>query len=283
MEIEAKGLVERLNEINNQIDDLSLLVGGDTGIPPLKSQLYQANYLQFQATVERLNSFLQKKTRDFDRAQVLYEEKVIAFAEFDEIQINYLQAQKELDLVNKKQQAIWNQELYKLKEERLKLKGELELLDKKKEQLQIRANEAGVLSYVENIKPGDYVFPNQRLAEISPEGELRAYTYVIPSDIGFIQKGQEVLFQVETYDYNQWGLASGRVKEVGKDISILPDGSAGFLVICEIDQKALSLSNGRIGSLKKGMTFNARYTVTRRSLFDLLYDKADDWMNPAVN
>jgi HlyD family secretion protein len=39
--------------------------------------------------------------------------------------------------------------------------------------------------------------------------------------------------------------------------------------------------NGVKGNLKKGMTFQARFILTKRSLFQLLYDKADDWMNPA--
>ena len=38
--------------------------------------------------------------------------------------------------------------------------------------------------------------------------------------------------------------------------------------------------NGRTGRLKKGMTVSAHFMVTRRSLFDLLYQKMDDWANP---
>jgi hypothetical protein len=28
------------------------------------------------------------------------------------------------------------------------------------------------------------------------------------------------------------------------------------------------------------MTLTTRYIITRRSLFDLLFDKIDDWLNP---
>lgn len=28
------------------------------------------------------------------------------------------------------------------------------------------------------------------------------------------------------------------------------------------------------------MTFNARFELTERTLYQLLYDKVDDWMNP---
>ena len=48
-----------------------------------------------------------------------------------------------------------------------------------------------------------------------------------------------------------------------------------------MDRDYLQLKNGRTDKLKKGMTVNAHFMITRRSLFDLLYQKMDDWVNPA--
>lgn len=31
------------------------------------------------------------------------------------------------------------------------------------------------------------------------------------------------------------------------------------------------------------MTVNARFMIAKRSLFDLLYQKSDDWLNPTRN
>ena len=38
---------------------------------------------------------------------------------------------------------------------------------------------------------------------------------------------------------------------------------------------------GMTGNLKKGMTVSAHFMIARRSLFDLLYQKMDDWINPS--
>ena len=57
-------------------------------------------------------------------------------------------------------------------------------------------------------------------------------------------------------------------------------GGAYYRVKCELERDYLQLQNGRIGKLKKGMTVRAHFMVTRRSLFDLLYQKMDDWANP---
>lgn len=58
------------------------------------------------------------------------------------------------------------------------------------------------------------------------------------------------------------------------------EGHPLFRVRCSLDQTYLELQNGFRGDIKKGMTFQARFIVSRRSLFQLLYDKVDDWLNP---
>ena len=88
-----------------------------------------------------------------------------------------------------------------------------------------------------------------------------------------------VHLQIDAYNYNQWGLASGKVIEISNDILIMNDQPI-FKVKCSLDQSFLSLKNGYKGNLKKGMTSQVRFIVTKRSLYQLLYDKMDDWINP---
>ena len=38
---------------------------------------------------------------------------------------------------------------------------------------------------------------------------------------------------------------------------------------------------GMKGYLKKGMVANVRFMITKRSLFDILYQNIDEWINPA--
>lgn len=136
---------------------------------------------------------------------------------------------------------------------------------------------------IKNIKEGDFVFPNQKIAEISPDSTLMAVAYISPKDVGFIKPGQQVAFQVDAFNYNDWGLAKGKIAEIADDLSLVGEQQVAFRVICALDQTHLKLKNGYAGELRKGMTFNGRFLVARRSLFQLLYDKVDDWMNPAIN
>lgn len=42
----------------------------------------------------------------------------------------------------------------------------------------------------------------------------------------------------------------------------------------------ISLKNGYTGKLKKGMTLRGVFVVVKRSIFQLLFDSVDDWVNP---
>jgi membrane fusion protein, peptide pheromone/bacteriocin exporter len=56
-----------------------------------------------------------------------------------------------------------------------------------------------------------------------------------------------------------------------------------FKIKCRLLSDHLSLRNGYRGRLKKGMTVQARFIIAKRSLWQLLYDKADNWVNPYAN
>ncbi len=61
----------------------------------------------------------------------------------------------------------------------------------------------------------------------------------------------------------------------------LMDNKPVFKVRCQLDSTQLHLKNGFTGQIKKGLTVQARFIVARRSAWQLLFDKIDDWLNPA--
>ena len=103
--------------------------------------------------------------------------------------------------------------------------------------------------------------------------------YVSPSDIGLLKINNKVKLQVDAFNYNQWGMATGKILMINKDISIV-NNTPLFKVICSLDQTHLSLNNGFKGSLKKGMTCNVRFFIASRSAFDLITDKIENWFTP---
>jgi hypothetical protein len=145
----------------------------------------------------------------------------------------------------------------------------------------ITAPISGTITAYTGIREGNFIVPNQQIARISPDSDLLVECYISPANIGLISQEMDVGFQFHTFNYNQWGIGSGKVTEVSGNVMNINDNPC-FKVRCSLDQGYLSLKNGYKGYLKKGMTLTGRFMITRRSLFQLLYDKTDDWLNPKI-
>ena len=142
---------------------------------------------------------------------------------------------------------------------------------------------AGEIIQSVDIQEGTFLVTNQKIAEISPRGRLVATCYLKPNDIGLIHIGQKVRLQVDALNYNEWGFLNAEIVDISDDMIVEDGSTAYFRIRCIPEQTFLSLRNGTEAELKKGMSFNARIFVTRRSLFNLLFDKTDKWLNPNLN
>ena len=173
----------------------------------------------------------------------------------------------------------WQQALRSYEKELTELENQTAQLRKEMDNLDIKAPVNGTVQNLIGIYAGSSVFAGQELAQISPNTDLLAEVYVSPNDIGLLRPGMNVRMQVGAFNYNQWGLLTGKVKEISSDIQVM-NNRPMFEVKCSLEKDHLTLKNGYKGNLKKGMTLQARFVVTQRSLWQLLYDKADDWLNP---
>jgi HlyD family secretion protein len=89
-----------------------------------------------------------------------------------------------------------------------------------------------------------------------------------------------VKIQVDAFNYNEWGMLTGNIIDISDDMIVENGSTAYFRIKCKPDQTFLSLRNGHKAYIKKGMSINTRIFVIRRSLYNLLFDKADKWFNP---
>lgn len=285
-----QGIDQKLNlsdfqtsETRFYIKDLTLLVKQKKlRLSDINSPRYQKGYLQYHQKLDELQIRLQKKKRDFERYTLLYEKGVIARAEYDNHKFEYDLARSEIFQHKKQQQNSWQAELSQYNSTLKELQTKYDQLVDSKSRFVITAPVGGTLLNIKQQETGSFVTAGTVLAEISPNTDLLVECYVSPADIGLIKEQDPAKYQIDAYDYSQWGLATGQVIEIGKDIEFLDEQSV-FKVRCSLDQKYLLLKNGFRGNLKKGMTLNANFKLSRRTLFELLYDKMNDWLNPANN
>ncbi|WP_166308958.1 HlyD family secretion protein [Bradyrhizobium sp. 2S1] len=185
------------------------------------------------------------------------------------------------EILARRKAAEWNQQLFDTNLRLKELTASLHQLENERDLTRIRAPVSGALEQFSGLTPGGYVQAGQTVARVSPDGELVAEIYVSPNDIGFVRTGQSVRLQVDAFNYNQWGVLEATVLNVAQDFT-LHDKSPIFKVRCALSASHLTLKNGVIGQLKKGMTVRARFLVADRSLLQLFYNEVDDWLNPLL-
>lgn len=286
LSLEIDGLREQLAQLDDFILDLKLLLNLGVSVGQsisLRTNYFQASLLEFQTKLNSQTAVVKKLSRDYERATILLNSQSIAFADFDNVEVQFKQANAQLALVQKQKMHEWEQKLNDFRNEKIKLSNQLRVYTEQMDQFSIVAGTNGTLINVLNLNEGDFIHPHQKLAEISPDTTLLAVTYISPADIAFIKSGQKVVFQVDAYNYNHWGIAEGIVWEVADDLTLLNEKEVGYLVTCHLERPFLTLPSGVEGHLKKGMTFNARFVVARRSFYQLLYEEVDNWLNPFVN
>jgi multidrug efflux pump subunit AcrA (membrane-fusion protein) len=279
-------VVSQQQELENERDDLNKLVsmGKATSLdtfPTLKSSLYSSQFKLYWSKVKQLQAQYAAASRQFNRYQYLYKNHVLSAAEYDKVRLDYETAKNELQLGFDGQRTDWQADLTNLKIKLQQLNTQENDYDQQKDFYSLKASVSGTVQEFKGLQPGAFVAANDVVAEVSPDSGMIAESYVSPKDIGLIRVGTRGSFQVDAFDYNEWGMIKGKIISISSDISTT-NGQPYFKVKCKLEANALKLKNGIRGNLKKGMTLQARFYVTRRSLFQLLHDKTDDWLNPNV-
>jgi len=286
-------LGEDLLKLQAETADLSTLIRQGFATTPDRLQLKTATYqLAYRQALRR---FTEKSTQTslvlkaYQRQKALYEADAIAAKDMEQETLRKEEAEDQLLQIGENYQLEW-QTVYEQKITAIQnLKSTLIELNDTMDKLHIKAPISGTLQVPVGITQGVFVSAGSLLARLSPDTLLIAECYVSPSDIGLIKMGQSVRFQVSAFNYNEWGFLKGQVTEISHDVVLTParSGQAGnqpmFKVRCSIDQNHLLLKNGYKGYLKKGMTLQGRFLIAERSLYHLLFDKVDDWLNPYVD
>lgn len=273
------------HEKTQLIQDLFLLVKIDSSsilkIKGLTSPLYIQQYNQFKYTLQENIQHQRKVKKELDTDRTLYREKVIAMREFDEKEYAYNQLLAEFRSSIEKQITLWQSDLSHYQIELTELQAIQKQLLEEKEQYVIKASATGTIQQLTGKYIGSSVQAGEKLGIISPDSNLLVECYVNPQDIGFLRKGMQANFQINSFNYNQWGLAGGKIISIANDF-VIQNQQPVFKVQCSLDNTFLKLKNGYIGQFKKGMNLRARFIITQRSLYQLMYDKVDDWVNPKI-
>jgi multidrug resistance efflux pump len=261
------------------LQDITSVLNGKTN--QLRTSIVKEDYYKYATRRSELQSKVSQAQINYNRNKILFDKGVIAKMEYEKYLFELRFANEALASYDKNQKSNWENQKRELQDKIKNLKGAIQKINIESNNYYLLAPETGTIESFNGLQVGSFLNASQPIATISPDDNLIVESTVLPNDIGLIKQNQEVKFQIDAFNYNQWGLLSGKVVEIDKNVTI-KENQAYFRVKCLLNTKTLTLKSGYKTNVTKGMTLTTRYIITRRSLFDLLFDKVDDWLNPKL-
>lgn len=138
---------------------------------------------------------------------------------------------------------------------------------------------AGVIAAIP-IDIGQTVSPGSTLFIMLPKGSrIQAELFVPARSIGFIRVGQEVSLQYQSFPFQRFGSAKGKITSISRTVlapsdlpnSAVPLREPSFRVKVAL-QKDYMLAYGHKQALEPGMSLTARIVVERESLIHWALD-----------
>lgn len=268
-----------LTDAEAHLADLVYLAKGQKP-PVFSSPVRQQQYTYYIKRQKELTTSVVQSEKEYNRNKSLFEKKVISEEEYEKYYYQYEAQKNELASFNESQLSAWQSDLNSYRNSRNEMNTSLKQEVKDKDLYIVRSTVSGTVDQFSGIYPGSNIQAGQLIAVISPDSTLCFEVYVSPRNIGYIHVGMPVNVQVSSFNYNEWGTIGGKVREISSDFLTDARGNSYYKVKCDMEKDYLELKSGRRGKLKKGMTVNVRFMITRRSLLDLLYQRMDDWVNP---
>ena len=266
----SKSIIELLQDVN------SILSGKTT---TLQTSTAREDFLKFQSRKSELQSKVSQAKINFNRNKGLYDKSIIAKVEFEKYEYDLHFANQALQTYVSEQKVAWENQKRDLEERIKNLNGSIEKIRVEENNYVITAPVSGTIENFSGIQIGSFLNAAQSIVTISAMDHLIVENMVSPNDIGLIRNNQKVKFQLDAFNYNQWGLLEGKVVDIDHNVSV-QENQTFFKVRSELSATEMKLKSGYKTNVSKGMTLTTRYIIARRSLFDLLFDKIDDWLNP---
>ncbi len=164
-------------------------------------------------------------------------------------------------------------------------RGELAKQAHRRDLLELRAPQAGIVKDLATHTPGTVAAPGTILMTIVPRGErLRAEVWVSNDDIGFVRPAQPAKLKLAAFQFQKYGMLDGEVAQVSADASEAPNPNTrsgslagrerpaaplAFRALVDLKHQAFE-ADGRRYALAPGMQVNAEIHLGSRTVLEYL-------------
>ena len=196
-----------------------------------------------------------------------------------EIEVRLSQARKELGEVGVtlEQNLIallekTNEEKFDLEQRIEMLAGQVTALEARRQALNIRAPETGIIHAIGFPNPGEVIAPGTTLFELMPAPQrLIAQLEIDPVDIGHIGRGDAVSLKFDTFDARRYGQVKGQIARISPNSVIDPQtGSSHFRATIALDRATIGQGEWE-RQLQAGMGTSAEIVTDERTVLAYLF------------
>lgn len=168
--------------------------------------------------------------------------------------------------------------------QRLRLEQEHAKQAYRRQLLELKAPQDGVVKDLATHTSGTVVSPGTILMTLVPHNDpVKAEVWITNEDAGFVEPSQPVKVKVAAYPFNKYGMVTGRVEHVSADAAELPDvrerdrkdgqthvmPPSGFRALVALDTPYLE-RDGRRFVLSPGMLVSAEVHLGSRTVMEYL-------------
>jgi len=157
-----------------------------------------------------------------------------------------------------------------------RLEQDAQKLDFKRNLLELRAPQSGIVKDIATTTKGAVVQPGMVLLTLVPRGEqLLAEVQVRNEDIGFVRPGQAVKLKVAAYPFQRHGLLEGQVQTVAADAqsnetAVRQPATQGYKALIRLQSQALEPESAQPLGLEAGMQVVAEIQQGSRTVMEYL-------------
>jgi hemolysin D len=168
--------------------------------------------------------------------------------------------------------------------QRLRLEQEGAKQAYRRDLLELKAPQDGVIKDLATHTSGTVVSPGTILMTLVPHNDpVKAEVWITNEDAGFVETNQPVKVKIAAYPFNKYGMVKGRVEYLSADAAELPDvrerdrkdgqehvmPPSGFRALISLDTPYLE-RDGRKFQLGAGMQVSAEVNLGSRTVMEYL-------------
>ena len=271
----ARAREEELADLTTLLDAGDSLIAWDA----LKTSYRRQQSREHTMIVRGLVSRADAERREVERLRALLARGFAATEQVDRQDESQRAAIAAIGEHIERMRSAWSDEQARLADELRRLTVERAELTAALARHVVIAPVDGTVELTALLSAGSVLQRGERVATLSPNTELIGEALLTARDIALVRRGTPARLMIDALNYREWGAVEATVVEVADD-AVLTGDQPMFRVRCHLATSELTLRGGRSAALRKGMTFRARFVIAERSLLQLLFDRADDWLNP---